>query len=248
MRIARTTGPDGPVHLGSWSSDDARWFRIADPYEAFARGEEPAVLDETPVERPALLAPCQPLVVVGIAQNGSSHPSPVQAWLKSPRTVVAPGEPAVLRRDAGRTDAEGEVAVVIGRDTTGLTAANALDHVLGVTAVNDVSNSGRATHDPRNFEGKSGVGYTPLGPWIDTEADPETVPLSVDVDGERRATTSAAELPAGIRECLAYVASWTTLGPGDVVMTGAPRSVVEVRPGQTVVVTVAGARLETPLR
>lgn len=218
--------------------------RIEDPFTALAEGREPVI-----AEQPAdgeLLPPCEPLVVVGIAQNGPGHPSPVQAWLKSPRTVVASGAPVRLRRDAGAAVAEGEIAVVIGRSTAGLTAENAHEYVLGVTAVNDLSSPERVEYDPRNFESKSGEGYTPLGPWIDTEASIDDIPLLVAVDGRTVATTEAGDLPVPIRECLAYVAAWSPLGPGDVVMTGAPLSQAPTEPGHAVSVTVGRVTLTTP--
>ncbi|MDF2509967.1 MAG: hypothetical protein K0Q52_3826, partial [Microbacterium sp.] len=195
--------------------------------------------------RGTVVAPVDPLVIVGIAQNGPGHVSPVQAWLKSPRTVVGSGAEVALRRDAGSQVAEGEIAVVIGRTTHGLTARNAHEYVLGVTAVNDLSSPDRARLDPRNFESKSGEGYTPLGPWIDTEAGIDDVDLEVEVDGLLAARTGSRQLPMSIRECLAYVASWSVLGPGDVVMTGAPHSQAPVRPGQSVTIRVAGIELVT---
>jgi 2-keto-4-pentenoate hydratase/2-oxohepta-3-ene-1,7-dioic acid hydratase in catechol pathway len=48
------------------------------------------------------------------------------------------------------------------------------------------------------------------------------------------------------RECLAYVAGWTTLGPGDVVMMGAPQSQAPVHPGETIEVVIGDLRLSTP--
>ena len=104
----------------------------------------------------------------------------------------------------------------------------------------------RAAIDVRNFESKSGVGYTPLGPWIDTRADIDHVALRLEIDGAVVAQTDAGALPVSIRECLAYVASWTTLGPGDVVMTGAPFSAAPIEPGQRVEVIVGDVRLTTP--
>ncbi|WP_345803211.1 fumarylacetoacetate hydrolase family protein [Microbacterium sp. AZCO] len=217
---------------------------IEDPYAAFADGREPADLGGDGEGR--LLAPSAPAVVIGIAQNGPAHASPVQAWLKSPRGVVADGETVALRRDAGRTVAEGEIAVVIGRSTEGLTADNAHEYVLGLTAVNDLSSPDRSQFDPRNFESKSGIGYTPLGPWIDTEADLGSVPLVLRVDGVDVARTDAAALPVPIRECLAYVARWTPLGAGDVIMTGAPFTASPIDPGATVEVRVGDVVLVTP--
>lgn len=241
MRIGRAATADG-----------VRWVRaegdalvaIGDPFAAFA--DDTAPMDLGAVEGD-LIAPVDPAVVVGIAQNGPDHHSPVQAWLKSPRTVVGSGTAVRLRRDAGGAVAEGEIAVVIGRATAGLTVENAHEYVLGITAVNDLSSPDRAEWDPRNFESKSGVGYTPLGPWIETDAGIDDVPLSVEVDGRVAAGTSSRELPSSIRACLAYVAGWTPLGPGDVIMTGAPHSQAPVHAGQTVTIRVAGIELRTPL-
>lgn len=241
MRIARLD-VGGLVH--HVREQDGAWIPIEDPYAAMSAGRVPADIGG-PVEG-ILLPPADPLLIVGIAQNGPAHVAPVQAWLKSPRTLTASGRPVRLRRDAGTTVAEGEVAVVIGRDTTGLTADDAHSFVLGVTAVNDLSSPDRGLVDPRNFESKAGDGYTPLGPWIDTSADIDKVTLSLRIGGTEKARTSSAELPVPIRECLAYVAAWTRLGPGDIVMTGAPHSSATVRPGEAMTVEVDGIRLVTP--
>ena len=231
-------------------SVDVRWspegpVPISFPDDRDAIGAHPR---DVAAPRPdaEMIAPAAPLVLVGIAQNGPGHPAPVQAWLKSPRTIVPSGRCVRLRRDAGRSVAEGEIAVVIGRDCTALTAATADRFVRGVTAVNDLSSPDRAAIDVRNVESKSGVGYTPLGPWIDTRADIDHVALRLEIDGAVVAQTDAGALPVSIRECLAYVASWTTLGPGDVVMTGAPFSAAPIEPGQRVEVIVGDVRLTTP--
>lgn len=245
MMIGRLRTVDGEiVHV---RREGDRTVAIEDPYAALAEGRTPNDLPVGDIEGEAL-TPCAPLVVVGLAQNGPGHASPVQAWLKSPRTVTASGTTVALRRDAGTTVAEGEIAVVIGRPTTGLDEHNATDYVLGITAVNDLSSPDRAEVDPRNFESKSGTGYTPLGQWIDTEASIVDVPLRVRLDGVEVALTSARELPVPIAQCLAYVAQWSTLGPGDVVMTGAPHSQAVVAPGQTVDIEVGRVLLSTPTR
>jgi 2-keto-4-pentenoate hydratase/2-oxohepta-3-ene-1,7-dioic acid hydratase in catechol pathway len=219
---------------------------LEDPFAAFARGEAPGdVAGALPLSGEPL-APCDPVLVVGIAQNGPEHHSPVQAWLKSPRTLVPSGATVALRRDAGRPVIEGEVAVVIGKHTAGLTAENAHEYVLGVTAVNDISSPDRGAVDPRNFESKGGEGYTQLGPWIETEADIDDVPMIVLIDGVEQVRTGTGDLPASVRQCLQYVAHWLRLGPGDVVMTGAPRSNFRVEPGAFVEIDVAGMVLATP--
>lgn len=242
MLIGRAVTTEGIVDV-RWSPDGP--VPISSPSAALVAGHSPRDLGG-PLRDVELAAPAAPNVVVGIAQNGPGHPSPVQAWLKSPRTIVASGVAVRLRRDAGTTVAEGEIAVVIGRSTTGLTEANAHEYVLGVTAVNDLSSPDRSSLDPRNFESKSGVGYTPLGPWIDTEADITRVPLTLVIDGIERAQTDATQLPVSIARCLAYVAQWTPLDAGDVIMTGAPFSSAPVAPGAQIDVVVGEVRLMTP--
>ena len=91
---------------------------------------------------------------------------------------------------------EGELAVVIARDTEGMTLDNVFDYVLGYTVVNDVTNVDRNAHDGKSFEGKGGRGYTPLGPWIETELDdPEDVATTVSINGTVRARVRQFQPP-----------------------------------------------------
>ena len=109
-----------------------------------------------------------PRILIGIAHNKTlnDHPLPIQAWHKSLRSIVANGEPIVARRDVGTINVEGELAVIIGRDTAGLTVDNAFDYVAGFTIANDVTNVDRNAEDEKIFQGKGGLGYTPLGPRV----------------------------------------------------------------------------------
>lgn len=258
MRIARVAVGVAVLHARADgdAAEVAAWVPIEDPYAAFGEGRRPADAGEPiPAAEARLLPPAVPTVLVGIAQNrgASDRPLPVQAWLKSPRSVVAHGAPVRVRRDAGRLVVEAEIAVVIGRDTGDPTAplldeGSAHEFVLGVTAVDDISYPDRAELDERNFESKGGDGSTPLGPWIDTDASIDDLALALELDGERVRDSSASAMPVPVRESLAYVARWVRLGPGDVVMAGAPHSNHEARPGQTATVVVGGMRLESPLR
>ena len=74
----------------------------------------------------------------------------------------------------------------------------------------------------------------------------DDVALALRVDGELVADAGARSCPTAIRDCLAYVAGWMRLGPGDVVMTGAPVAQAPIAPGAVVEVEVAGMRLVTP--
>lgn len=236
MRIARIATADGPQHA---VARDDHWHLIVDP---FADVLEPTG-ETVAIEEAELLAPVVPRVILGIAHNltNNNHPLPIQAWHKAVHTVANPDDAIHAARGVGTVNIEGELAVVIGRTASGLTAENAFDAVLGFTIVNDVTNVDMVPLDEKNFQSKSGKNYTPLGPWIETELpDPENVATEVVINGESRASSGSFNLPSTVAESLAYVTRWLTLEPGDIVMTGAPRTFVAVEPGDSVEITLAG--------
>jgi 2-keto-4-pentenoate hydratase/2-oxohepta-3-ene-1,7-dioic acid hydratase in catechol pathway len=236
MRIARIRTAAGPRYA---VARDSRWHHIADPFERPLRYTG----GDTPDDEASFLPPAAPAVVLGIGHNRTmnDHPLPIQAWHKSVHTIAGPGDPIIAARGRGTVHAEGELAVVIGRRASELTAENALEHVLGYTCVNDVTNVDQGAVDERNFQGKAGVNYTPLGPWLETDLpDPENAGIRVVVNGLTKADSGTFNLPSSVAECLVYVTSWLTLEPGDVVMTGAPRTAVAVAPGDEVEIVVEG--------
>jgi 2-keto-4-pentenoate hydratase/2-oxohepta-3-ene-1,7-dioic acid hydratase in catechol pathway len=236
MRIARLDTDDGPRYA-SWTGD--AWAVVEDGF-----ADPPVRTGVTvPADEARLLAPCEPQILIGIAHNktNNDHPLPIQAWHKSIRTVVGPGDPIHARRDVGTVNIEGELAVVIGRDTEGLTLENAFDYVFGYTVVNDVTNVDRNAVDEKTFQGKGGRGYTPLGPWIETELDdPENVATTVKVNGHVAARSGSFNLPSTVAESIVYVTQWIPLGRGDVIMSGAPNTFVAVNPGDRVEITLDG--------
>ncbi|MEC5185174.1 2-keto-4-pentenoate hydratase/2-oxohepta-3-ene-1,7-dioic acid hydratase in catechol pathway [Cryobacterium sp. MP_3.1] len=234
MRIARLDTPTGPRHAVALGG---RWHLIMDPYgtpfvytgESISEGEA------------VLLASVDPRVVVGIGHNKPGAALPMQAWHKSVHTVAGTGDDIPAVRDVGTVNIEGELAVVIGRTASNLTLANAFEAVLGYTVANDVTNVDQGAIDERNFQGKSGTNYTPLGPWIETElADPENVATEVVINGAVVAQSGSFNLPSSVAATLVYVTRWLTLEAGDVVLTGAPGTDIAVTPGDTVDITLAG--------
>ncbi len=189
----------------------------------------------------ALLAPVEPLVVLGMAHNTGpdDRALPPQAFLKSTRSVVGPGASIVVDPRRGRVVGEVELAAVIGRTCRDVTAAEAPDYVLGWTVVNDVTAVDQVALDEKMVQAKCGDGFTPLGPWIETELDPFDARLEASVAGRHLVSTSAA-LAWNPFEAIAYLSSHLTLGPGDVICTGAPHTSFAIEPGDECVCTVAG--------
>ncbi|MFR0357674.1 fumarylacetoacetate hydrolase family protein [Streptomyces sediminimaris] len=193
-----------------------------------------------PLDSVRLLAPVEPRLVVGMARNGEPEDRrlPPSAFLKPPGSVIGTGDPIPLPARVGRVDAEGELAVVIGRTARNLTAGDALHAVLGYTLGNDVTARDLQPDDPLQAKGYDG--FTPLGPWIETDLDAGAVDLAVSVGGRSPAVGSTARLARGVSEILAYLTSFLTLHAGDVVLAGAPGTHGPVAVGETVTISAPG--------
>jgi 2-keto-4-pentenoate hydratase/2-oxohepta-3-ene-1,7-dioic acid hydratase in catechol pathway len=123
-----------------------------------------------------------------------------------------------------RFDQEGELAVVIGRTASKVSAAEALSYVFGYTGLLDITMRGGEDRSIR----KSFDTFTPIGPWIvtaDEIPDPGTLDLNCSVSGQLRQKANTSDLIWGVAEFVAYASSVLTLEPGDVVTTGTPAGV-----------------------
>ena len=244
MRIARIATANGPRFV---VAEDGEWVEITDPFAEVLVPTGP----RHPVHSAILLVPVQPLVVLGMAHNGApgDRELPRQAFLKSPRTVVGPGESIVLDDDLGRVNIECELAVVIRRHCRHLTADQVPDAILGYTVGNDVTAIEQVPLDEKMTQSKNGDGFTPLGPWIETAMDDSAVPMTVRVNGEVVASACTAQLAWNITEQLVYLTQFLALGPGDVILTGAPGTFATVKPGDLSEVSLDGiGTLSNPVR
>ncbi len=201
-----------------------------------------------PLSSVRLLAPTQPINVVCIGKNYAEHaaemggPAPASpvVFLKPATSVVGPGDPVRLPRDSARVDHEAELAVVIGKPARDLTPDDALGHVWGYTAANDVTARDHQKSDGQWTRGKGHDTFCPLGPWLETDLDPSAVGVQCSVDGALRQDGNTRDLLHDVPSVLAFITSFMTLLPGDVVLTGTPAGVGPLQPGATVSVRVQG--------
>lgn len=195
-----------------------------------------------------LLAPVLPSKVVCVGKNYADHaaemggtaPASPVVFLKPSTSVVGPGDPVVLPAGAGRVDHEAELAVVIGRLCRDVPAGRASEVVLGYTCANDVTARDEQQADVQWTRAKGHDSFCPLGPWVETELDPGAVRVRCSVDGEVRQDGSTADLVHDVPSLVAFVSSFMTLLPGDVLLTGTPAGVGPLRAGQVVDVTLDG--------
>jgi 2-keto-4-pentenoate hydratase/2-oxohepta-3-ene-1,7-dioic acid hydratase in catechol pathway len=188
------------------------------------------------------LAPSVPANVLGMAHNtgAAGRGLPPQAFHKAATSVVGPGDAIELRPGVGRVEPEAELTIVVGSRARGLTPGNARSAVLGYTIGNDVSARNLQESDKLWISAKSQDTFTPVGPWIVTDLTGEDLAIGITHNGLELKAASSADLGWKVEEILAYLTSFMTLHPGDLVLTGFPAECAPIVPGDTVTCHIAG--------
>lgn len=160
---------------------------------------------------------------------GATAPAEPIIFTKAVSSISGPNDPVVLPPGSQKTDWEVELGVVIGRRARHLDAGQAMDAVFGYCLVNDVSE--REWQMERGGTWDKGKGYDtfgPIGPWLVTRdeiADPQSLPVWLEVNGQRMQTGNTADMIFDVAFLVAYVSRFITLEPGDIIATGTPAGV-----------------------
>lgn len=147
---------------------------------------------------------------------------------------------------------EPELAVVIGKTCSKVSASEAKDYILGYTCVNDttVFESKIVTTFPHIW-GKMFDGFGTVGPVIATDIDPGNTTIRAAVNGKEYLTINSSQLAWNVYEIVEWVSKVVTLNPGDLISTGAPPGFdsVAINPGDTMKVTIDGiGSIESTIR
>jgi acylpyruvate hydrolase len=196
-----------------------------------------------PRRRVRLAAPVpRPGKIVAVARNYAAHaeerggraaaPEEPVLFLKAPSSVIGPEDEIVLPRASREVDYEGELAVVIGHSTRGVSEEDALACVAGYTVANDVSARDYQNVRGQHFIGKSCDTFAPLGPALvtaDEVPDPQDLALRTVLSGEVVQSARTKEMTFSVAALIAFASKLMTLEPGDVLLTGTPGGVGAAR-------------------
>ena len=201
-----------------------------------------------PLDDVRLLAPVLPSKVVAVGRNYADHaaemgtdvPEEPLVFLKPSTSVVGPGDPIMFPSISKRMEYEGELACVVGRLVRRATSDDAARAILGYTCANDVTLRDLQATDGQWTRAKGFDTSCPLGPWVETEADPSDLALETRVNGEVRQSARTSQLAFDPAQLVAFISSFMTLLPGDVVLTGTPAGVGPLEVGDHVEVALDG--------
>lgn len=243
------------MKIARFSHDDAILFGIVDDKDLVVLEGDPLFAGyettgaRVPIADAVILAPVIPrskIVCVGknyhdhAAEMGGEAPTEPLLSLKPNTAVIGPGDAIVRPAISEQTDYEGELAVVIGRVAKNVSAADALDHVLGYTIANDVTARDLQRADGQWTRAKGFDTFCPLGPTINTDFDPATATIETRVNGEVRQHAPLTDMIHSVAAIIEHASAVFTLLPGDVILTGTPAGVGAVQAGDTVEVEITG--------
>lgn len=234
--------PTWPLPPGDWIIRQV--VEMGDSLAAGAAGRSKIPLGDVRLESPV----AHPGKIIGAPINYRAHIDEAHAddgigfgrsfadlkehglFLKAPSALIGPSGQVQLRFPERRSDHEIELVAVIGREARQVSRERALEHVFGYAIGLDMTVRGPEWPVFR----KSGDTYAVLGPWIvtaDEITDPNALSLSLRVNGELRQSANTAQLIYDVQALIEYASSFYTLHPGDLVYTGTPEGVSQVRPG-----------------
>ena len=202
------------------------------------------------LDKVRLLAPVIPRSkIVAVACNYAEHAAELGdevderplLFLKPNTSVIGPDEPIVKPVETHELHHEGELAVVIGRICRKVPVERVDEVVLGFTCANDVTARDIQRAESQWTRAKGFDTFCPLGPWIAAHIDLDgagRLGIRTRVDGELRQDGSTADMIYPIARLVSYISEFTTLLPGDVVLTGTPAGVGPMGPGQRVSVEI----------
>ncbi len=179
-----------------------------------------------------VLAPCQPTKVLALwnnfkaaaEKNGWSAPTEPLYFLKLPNSYSHHLQ-AVIRpqQDVGRVVYEAELGIVIGKRGRDISLENAAQHIFGYTCVNDVT-AVELLRSDTSFEqwtrAKNFDGFTPFGPWIETELDCTNAVVTAKVNGRERQNYAVSDMFFSPQELVAKLSRSMTLEAGDIISCG----------------------------
>ena len=167
------------------------------------------------------------------AEAGMEIPKDPLVFNKAITCIQGPDDDVVWPDGSKTMDWEVELGVIIGTKAQRVTPEQALHFVGGYCLANDVSErEWQAKRSGQWVKGKSFDTFGPLGPWLvtaDEIPDPQTLPLTLAVNGAVRQKSNTSDMIFTVAEIIAHISEFMTLLPGDIIVTGTPEGVGAAR-------------------
>ena len=213
-------------------------------------------VNRLPLSGVTLLPPTEPSGIWGPGLNSANHSAPgalsgegpgkngprrPEPWHKGRNSLTGHGDPIIIPRDSvGEVHCLGEAVAVIGRNCRRVSPADARGYILGYACGNDVCDQIWQKEDTTMWRAKGSDTFAPVGPWIETDINPQELDLIVRLNGEEVQRVSTRDMYFTFAEIVSCMSQQVTLRPGDLVFSGTSAVTNAIKPGDLVEVEIPG--------
>jgi 2-keto-4-pentenoate hydratase/2-oxohepta-3-ene-1,7-dioic acid hydratase in catechol pathway len=202
-----------------------------------------------------LLVPFEPKIFYAAGVNYEEHvreaakllgrepdiPKKPDIGYRANNALIAHGEPIVKPKDSTeRFQYEGELVVVIGKEAKDLSEGDAFSCILGYTIGNDVSERTWQASDRTLWRAKNSDTFKPMGPWIETDVDLDSMRTQVRLNGKVMSDFATNHMVFGIATYISAMTRYLTLYPGDMIWMGTDGATQNMKPGDVCEVEISG--------
>ena len=193
-----------------------------------------------------LLCPVIPAKIVAVGLNYIDHakelnmpiPEEPLIFLKPPSSVIGPEDAIIYPKWSDRVDYEAELAIVIKKRARKVPIEEADEYIMGYSCLNDVTARDLQKKDTQWTRAKSFDTFCPIGPVIESDVDASSLKIELSVNGLVKQSSSTANMIFDCKRLLSFVSNIMTLEKNDVIATGTPAGVGELKPGDRVEVKI----------
>ncbi len=205
-----------------------------------------------------IVNPVSPSKIVCIGLNYKNHakelnmklPNTPKLFIKPSTSVIGTGEDIIKPEMSNEIDYEAELAIIIGEKSKNIEKDEAKKHIFGYTILNDVTARDIQRYDGQWTRGKSFDTFAPIGPVIETNLNPQNQKIKtkiirkikdenkISTVEEIRQESNTSNMVFSSYELVSFISKIMTLNPGDLIATGTPPGVGQIKPGEIVEIEI----------
>ena len=177
-----------------------------------------------------LLPPVTPTKIIGLGYNykdlvgdKDKYDEPV-IFLKPSSALIGHNDPIIIDKSMKKVWTEVELCIVIGKTANNVARDIADEFIFGFTIGNDVTTSNILNRDHHLARSKGWDTFCPIGPWIDTEINTESLKLTNTINGKVFQESNTNMRIYDDKKIVSHLSKMMTLHPGDIIMTGTPKN------------------------
>jgi len=192
------------------------------------------------------LPPCMPTKIIAVGLNYFDHanelkmkiPDEPLIFMKPPSAVIAHNEKIIYPKMSKQLDYEAELAVIIKNKIKNIKAEDVFENVLGYSCFNDVTARDLQSKDGQWTRAKSFDTFAPIGPFISTNINPNDLKVKLYKNGQLMQHSSTKNMIFKVDKIVSFISEIMTLFPGDIIATGTPSGVGQLKEGDLVEVEI----------